>query len=373
MDTSRQPHSSMEIFNRTPDRVTIQDVADHLGISKATVCRALLNRARVAEDTRKRVEAAAKELGYKPDPALRALSKHRWGKSFETRDSIRIALVEINQLRTGNNKSFHRESAHAGAFARAAELNIQIEAFAYEDYQKSSRLGDVLFNRGYSGVLFSIRGPAYKWDFPWDKFSCVAVSFDHPSHQLNMVCSDWFNAVCVAVEDIRARGYKRPGFLQYTRDNASIDLRTRAAFKMWSDDLSRDGLEIPPVFDYDSGAGADSDSVYNRYKDEFLRWYETYQPDVIIDGGYLAYWWLKDAGLEIPDSVGYLRLRHSPTSEPIFANGVDHRLEEQGRWSIDLLSNMSQFNVRGLSAAPVRLTVACTTREGTTLRPAPGA
>ena len=44
---------------------TIYDIAAHLGVSTGTVNRALNNKGRISEDTRKRVLAAAEELGYK--------------------------------------------------------------------------------------------------------------------------------------------------------------------------------------------------------------------------------------------------------------------------------------------------------------------
>ena len=47
-------------------RVTINDVADHLGMSKSTVSRALNNYKDISEITRLRVAKAASQLGYKP-------------------------------------------------------------------------------------------------------------------------------------------------------------------------------------------------------------------------------------------------------------------------------------------------------------------
>ncbi len=354
------------IYNN-PERVTIQDIADHLGISKATVCRALLQRARVAPETRKRVTEAAEQLGYTPDPTLRALSKHRWAKHALQRSSYSIALVEINSRRGGKAVS-RNEPSSVGAINRARELGLEIETFAFEEYAKPSRLGDVLFHRGYDGILFSIRGPVVDWRFPWDKFSCLAISFDHPSHRLHQVCSDWFNAVAVAVGDVSARGYKRPGFLQFNRENPSIDLRTKAAIHLWRSELEITHGPMPEVFQYVGGATGEN-NPYVLQRNDFERWYETTQPDVVIDGGYFGYWWLKDLGINVPTDAGYLRLRHSETAEPVWCSGVDHKLAEQGRWSIDMLYNMIQLNIRGLSTDPVRITVKCEPHEGKTLRP----
>src|SRR5262249_48960146 len=45
-------------------RVTLQEIADHLGISKFAVSRALTGKAGVSEDTRRSVLSAAEQFGY---------------------------------------------------------------------------------------------------------------------------------------------------------------------------------------------------------------------------------------------------------------------------------------------------------------------
>jgi len=55
------------------DRPTIRDVAQRAGVSIATVSRVLNDKSDVSAPTRDRVRAAAATLGYKVDPAARAL------------------------------------------------------------------------------------------------------------------------------------------------------------------------------------------------------------------------------------------------------------------------------------------------------------
>ncbi|MEA3309049.1 MAG: LacI family DNA-binding transcriptional regulator [Chloroflexota bacterium] len=58
-------------------RVTIKDVARETGVSRQTVSRVINAQPGVAEDTRARVAAAIKQLGYQPNPAARSLTQHR--------------------------------------------------------------------------------------------------------------------------------------------------------------------------------------------------------------------------------------------------------------------------------------------------------
>ena len=48
------------------DRVTIQDIADELGVSRNTVSKAINNTGILADTTRERVLKKAIEMGYKP-------------------------------------------------------------------------------------------------------------------------------------------------------------------------------------------------------------------------------------------------------------------------------------------------------------------
>ena len=60
-------------------RPTIRDVAREAGVSIATVSRALNDKGDVSVQTRERVQAAARELGYAVDPAARSLGARRTG------------------------------------------------------------------------------------------------------------------------------------------------------------------------------------------------------------------------------------------------------------------------------------------------------
>jgi LacI family transcriptional regulator len=69
----------------TPSPVTLRDIAKSIGISHSTVSRALANHPQIADQTRRKVERAAKKLGYTKNPLvsqltsqLRLSRKHRY-------------------------------------------------------------------------------------------------------------------------------------------------------------------------------------------------------------------------------------------------------------------------------------------------------
>jgi DNA-binding LacI/PurR family transcriptional regulator len=65
--------------NDNPSRVTISDIAKLAGVSKGAVSLALNDRPGVSDETRKRILAIVKELGWSPNRAARSLSAAKAG------------------------------------------------------------------------------------------------------------------------------------------------------------------------------------------------------------------------------------------------------------------------------------------------------
>src|SRR5207302_647483 len=57
--------------------VKITDVARHAGVSPSTVSYALSGKRPISEETRQRIEASIRELGYRPHAGARALASSR--------------------------------------------------------------------------------------------------------------------------------------------------------------------------------------------------------------------------------------------------------------------------------------------------------
>lgn len=60
-------------------RATIEDVAKQAGVTKSTVSHALSGKRPVAPETRRRIEAAIAQLGYRPNPLAQRLAAGRTG------------------------------------------------------------------------------------------------------------------------------------------------------------------------------------------------------------------------------------------------------------------------------------------------------
>ena len=59
-------------------RVTHKDIAARFGCDKSTVSLALRGHPRIPDATRRQICKLAERMGYRPDPALSMLARHRW-------------------------------------------------------------------------------------------------------------------------------------------------------------------------------------------------------------------------------------------------------------------------------------------------------
>jgi DNA-binding LacI/PurR family transcriptional regulator len=134
-----------------------------------------------------------------------------------------------------------------------------------------------------------------------------------------------------------------------------------------NDSCRRQSGSAVPIFEY-KPEGEVAGDFYAENLSSFKEWYAAHQPDVLIDGGYLGSWWLADMGLKAPADIGLLILRRPSRKSADKISSIDHHLQEQGRWAVDLLYNMIQTGTRGLPDKVIRITVGCELHVGETLR-----
>jgi LacI family transcriptional regulator len=123
-------------------KTTIHDIAKQLNITASTVSRALNNKPRISENTRKAVLKAAKQLNYQPNNIAAAL---RNGKSF---------LIGI--IVPTADRSFFA-SVVRGIEEIANKINYKvIICQSYDNYEKEVQTVEALINARVDGIIASI-------------------------------------------------------------------------------------------------------------------------------------------------------------------------------------------------------------------------
>lgn len=190
--------------------VTMQQIAREAGVSHSTVSRVLSGSSLIGEATRERVRGVAERLGYRPDPALRALVARRF---HHPRDP---ALTHLGILRKRSAprvvKVLETELAQAGAAA-----GYQMSRFTVRNYTSGSYLASqtrMIFQRGIRGV-FVLMDPkgSREWPDPsvFRDAHLVGVGSRVREHPVHSVLPDRSTNLHLAMDWLEQQGCRRIG------------------------------------------------------------------------------------------------------------------------------------------------------------------
>jgi len=249
-------------------RISLQDIATHLGLNRSTVSRALRNDPRIPIKTKERVEIACKELDYRPNPLISELAAARW-HSPKSMKSMDIGyIIRMRQgMRVGLElEPFVREQASA--------LGYNVKTFRRVDFSSSAKLEKALRNQGITDVIL---GPVFEEhltvELDWSKFICIQVQPDFFPLPLHSVLQNQFDTVLMAWKKAVEYGYKRIGIELIEHPMRVMDDFLRAS----AVHVCQTGLfpllhAIPPFYHPPGDM---------RIK-EFAKWVKKNNPDVII-------------------------------------------------------------------------------------------
>lgn len=163
--------------------VTIQRIANYLGVSKGTVSLALRNNPRISATTRDRVKAAAEHLGYRPNPAVAAWMAHR---RRANPDELGASIAFLNLW---PDPAEWNASPWFTRFVTGARQRARALGFGFEEYwlaapgMTAKRMSGILKTRGIQGVIVgSLTETGTPPALDWQDFVAVAQSHSltHP-------------------------------------------------------------------------------------------------------------------------------------------------------------------------------------------------
>jgi LacI family transcriptional regulator len=207
--------------------VTIADVARRAGVSTATVSRVLAGLGGARPATRARIEAAARELGYRPSAIARSL-KSRTTKTF--------GLIVTNI-----------ENPYFPQLVRAVEDAARLDGYALllcnaaDDPDRESFYLDLLVDRRTDGVIIaaSSLGERHRAWLREARLPIVLVNTLARGVRLPSVTSDNRDGGLVAAAHLIGLGHRRLGVLTAGHRNADAPLRLAGI----QDAMRRAGLD----------------------------------------------------------------------------------------------------------------------------------
>ncbi|OUD09592.1 LacI family transcriptional regulator [Marivivens niveibacter] len=275
---------------RTPNKrpLTLRDVSEASGVSEMTVSRVLRNKGDVSEATRKRVQDAAKQLGYVPNKIAGALASQR----------VNLVAVIIPSL---GNMVFPEVLSGVSEVLANTDLQPVVGVTDYLPEKEEKVLFEMLSWRP-SGVI--IAGLEHS-----DASRAMLRQAGCPVVEIMDVDGEPVDA-CVGIshrragrkmaESILQNGYRRIGFLG---TKMPLDHRARKRFEGFTQTLAKSGIEITDQEFYSGGSALAkgrelTQKMLERTPDlDFLY----YSNDMIGAGGLL---YLLEKGYDVPGQIG---------------------------------------------------------------------
>ncbi len=275
---------------------SIQEIADKVGVSKATVSRALRGLPGHKQETRDKILKAAQELGYESHPILSALMS---SVRFKKTSDFSPVIAEVHCQPWKRDLGDNMVSLKKNIKDQATKLGYNVEEFHWFDPDMPpKRLLDILRARGIRGVLLEYftesRVDLTEYDF--SQFAVVSIGGAAIRPRFHRVEPNHYSNLIKSIRTLQERGYQRFGVM------------------------------IPKFFEKPSGFKRDAAlySVHNTIAEEnrvpmyqmeeehnfsgFEEWMETHQPDCILGVGEDIPIKLESLGYRIPERVGYAHL-----------------------------------------------------------------
>lgn len=285
--------------------VSMKDIAAATGFSIATVSKALNDQDDISVETKEKVRAAAKEMGYQPNSAAKAL---------KTNKTQNIGVLFADESQSGLTHDYF--SFVLDSFKRAIEAKGYDLTFVNADQTRSNRMTflEHCRYRGFDGVMIACVQFETPEVIELVNSGIPFVSIDYPYAPKNSIMSDNKTGIGELVHYIYDCGHRNIAFIHGS--DSAVTRERLLAFKKACDEL---GLVVPPQFLREAPY---RDTLRAAKETEILLDMDTpptciiYPDDFAAFGGFNA---IHEKGLRIPEDIsvaGYDGIRIGRHIEP---------------------------------------------------------
>lgn len=332
--------------SESPQRrtVTLEDVAQRVGVSARTVSRVVNNEGGCTEETRLRILKAIEELGYRPNLMARGLIRRR-------SDTIGLVSAEMSD-------PFFPEFADGVERAASAAGRTMFLASSGSDPERQTKALASFVGHGVDGVIvFPAAGsmPALI-DFAKNEIPIVAVNVEADTHRLSSVSAEIRSGAQSAVDHLLGRGRRRIAFLmERTARHRGEPARRELGYR---DALLSAGIAIDEnlIFEVDNnlegGRVGSARALEATPKVDAIFAYN----DLIAIG---ALQHLLSAGISVPEEVAIVGfddvMMCSALSPALSSVRIDG--DQLGRVAVDMLQELIEHRPAPSRRLPVELVV----------------
>lgn len=274
---------------------TVRDLAAHLGVSPATVSRALRHDPRITEAVRLKVVKAAAKLGYRRDPKLSQLMSHVRATKQRTFQGT-LAWITDMDLDLPAEAKVH--NLYWPAATRHAEaLGYKLDCFPNARHTDAASIDRRLRAQGIQGIVIQQFKAAFHlpdWPLHWQRLAAVHNGSCQIIPSLDSADADGI-ANCVALlEKLAVLGYRRIGICTTEAIERAVNFDLGTALRRFS--LLHPGtVELPSCLLPDlSPASART----------VASWIEHHQVDCVVSQVRGMKELLESIGKRVPEDIG---------------------------------------------------------------------
>jgi LacI family transcriptional regulator len=334
---------------------TQSHIAELTGFSRSTVSRALANHPSITVKTKKRVQAAAKKLGYRPDPLISSLTAQIRRSGISRTVSTLGYITSFPQQLEEHN---HWTEFYHGAREHAHELGYNLDIiWRREPGMTIRKFNKILQSRGIQGVIITPL-PDALGHIAMDFSRLAAVTVGYPLAKPHIHhCSGWhLQFMALALRKIVRKGYRRIGYTIFPDGDRFASFSFSSRFLLYQSTIP--AKQRVPLLIHPQEKRAPTIQ-------EFHSWYEKYRPEVILCAGYVVEGWMAQLGLKAPKDVAYANL--SLIDKGGAVSGIFERTRKVGACAVDLVVEQIQQNILGVPDIPKSIYIEGEWVEGKTL------
>lgn len=324
---------------------------------------ALRNHPRIPETTRRRVQSAARKLGYKPDAKIAELMAQVRSSRNPVAEGC-FSVISFYEQERPWTQSLHLTRIYEGMQNRAEALGYRLEPlWMHAPGVTPRRVRAILDARGVEGIL-CFGSPCFDQVFPRELDHYVVVtqgwSIKTPLHR---VINHGFNTTWRALEKVYELGYRRPGMVLGQNLHTRSAHANLSAYFGWSEAMFGNPGFMPVL-------------RLGEVARLLPAWLRQHRPDVILyNEDYQAVpelaRSLAEQKIRVPADLGVLAI--TQLLDGTRFSGFEESQALMGAWAVELLVSRIMNRDLGFPTAPRLEMVESRWIVGNSLRPQSGA
>lgn len=319
-------------------RTRISDIASKLGVSTATVSRALSGNGYVREPLQAQIRAAAIEMNYALPPA---------------RGGQRVLIAASQAAMIDVKRSQFTTYVLEGLRERAEAQGIGLTTHIFDGYDSLPALREAATDPELIGLmLLTVEDTVIDYVSSFD-LPVVLVNGDDPQMRISSVTPCNRSAASLATRHLMQMGHRRILFL--TRPGRRTILRRQEGWRDALGDLYAPEL-VTKVEDWTAEAAAAA--MQQAMASELSFTGIVAAGDILAVGAILA---LKQAGVDVPGQVSVIGIDGLPQGQYLqpALSAVEIPMRAVGAQALDLLIETQRLRGAGLDLPARRIELAC--------------